>query len=881
MENDDLKLTPQEESVKTSVDSMIIKQDIYPDTGIITKRNFNQYGQVESVQIQNETHTVFKNRIVLNQIPSSYYRVSIEGLQESITNQKLQKNQFRVVYESGIVYFHPSFEGKEITISEYYGCGVEMIPTSRIYIGTNSSGNITNTLYDMIKVGTDSIVALEEVGGVLKDGKDTADRLEKDTTNATNIDNKIVEDTTTANNTNNTLTSTIQTGEATNSTLNETINNADKTIQTANAINTNLESNIQTANNNISTLQSDNQTASQLHSELTDNISQVPNLISSLGSTITNAKNENSELTNTVSQANTMNNTLTNQISTAERLTGDMLTPNSSPILTKNWSWANGASLRFLDGSNNSLASILAQNNVISMKNDTTNLPIWNYSCTNDSNNMNPLEFKVPLLINDSSNNSTQIKGNSILMNGQEVVFIDSNNNLNLGNTNLASTIVPTLLNITNGSQGLYLNGASVVSLDSSNRLCLNGSGSTSNGVSLGDTYNIGNFDNFGVYKIQGADVLYLDVNNNVCINSANKLSNGKELGHTYNDGDFDNSGSYKMKGATVVSLDNNNNLCLNSADKTTNGTPLGYTYNNGDFNNFGTFKIQGARVLYLDSNNNVCINSNDNLTNGNALGTTNVTGNFAVGGSIDIGQGFSLTQNSQTILSSAGSITLNPDNNFSGVDLNGLVQINGKPTYSLVKAIPSNTDLNTLTQTGFYYVNDNSTASSLANCPNGIAGILEVYNTGDGQNANSIGFIYQRWTTTLNIQATNSTETVGTYIRTYYGYQSTQTTGSPWSPWKPVFTNNYANGGYAIKLNALGRSISELALQNNQLKQQNMGLGKQVVNLSLENEKIKQENEGLGKQVVNLSLENGEMKQQIKTLAQTIIKQQLQSGGK
>ncbi len=359
--------------------------------------------------------------------------------------------------------------------------------------------------------------------------------------------------------------------------------------------------------------------------------------------------------------------------------------------------------------------------------------------------------------------------------------------------------------------------------------------------------------------EIEGTTVLAVDSNNRVILNGSGTTSNGKQLEETFNDGDFDNFGSYKMKGATIISLDSNNNLCINSGDKLSNGKQFGDTYNNGNFDNFGNFKIKGARVLYLDSNNNICINSNDNLSNGNALGTTNVTGNFAVGGSIDISQGFSLTQNSKEILSSVDYITLNPSNSFAGVNLNGVVQVNGKASYNLVKSIPANTDFNTLTQTGFYYVNNNSTASTFKNCPNGISGILEVYNTGDGQNANSQGFIYQRWTTTFNTQATNSSETVGIYTRSYYGYQSTQTNGSPWSLWQSVFTNNYSNGrGYAVQLYTLGKSVSELALENNQLKQQNAGLGKQVI---------------------NLSLENGQMKQQIKTLAQTMIKQQL--GGK
>lgn len=359
--------------------------------------------------------------------------------------------------------------------------------------------------------------------------------------------------------------------------------------------------------------------------------------------------------------------------------------------------------------------------------------------------------------------------------------------------------------------------------------------------------------------EINGATVLAVDSNNTVILNGSGNTSNGQQLGETFNDGDFDNTGKYKIKGATIISLDGNNNLCINSADKMTNGSQFGDTYNNGNLDNFGAFKIKGARVLYLDSNNNLWLNSNDNTESGKSLGTTFITGGLSVGGNLDIGQGFNLTLNNEQLISGGDSITINPNNSFSGVNLNGLVQVNGKASYNLVKAIPADTDFNTLTQTGFYYVNDNNTASTFKNCPNAISGILEVYNTGDSQNANSIGFIYQRWTTTFNIQATNSSETVGIYTRSYYGYQSTQSNGSPWSLWKSVFTNNYSNGqGYAVQLNALGKSVSELALENNQLKQQNMGLGKQVI---------------------NLSLENGEMKQQIKTLAQTMIKQQL--GGK
>lgn len=348
------ELLPEDQNVKTVADSLVKNLDIFPDTGIITKPNYNQYGQVNAVSIKNEVHTVVRNRIILNQIPSSYYRVNIAGYQEIITNQTLKGNQFKVNYASGIIFFPPSEEGNEITITEYYGTGIEMIPASRIYLGTNEDGNITNTLYDMIKVGTNSIIALNKVGGVLKTGDALAERIETDISNANTINNTIENTTiplfkasnTTLTNTINeantenstlsntisqatteniTLTNTINSAKVENETLSNTIASATSenttlvgTIQEGNSLNTSLENDISTGNSLHTTLQNDIESANATKESLTANTNTANSVNATLEATIVNATSENSTLEATVSKGNYINNNIIANIDIAK-----------------------------------------------------------------------------------------------------------------------------------------------------------------------------------------------------------------------------------------------------------------------------------------------------------------------------------------------------------------------------------------------------------------------------------------------------------------------------------------------------------------------------------------------------------------------------------
>ncbi len=823
----------------TAVDSMVIKQDIYPDTGIITKRNFNQYGQVEAVQILNETHTVMRNTIILNQLPSTYYRVQIDGMTESIGNQnKITPNEFVVGYEAGKIYFNPCMEGKEVTISQYYGIGVELIPTSRIYMATDTKGNVTNTLYDMIQVGTNAMTALQEVGGVLADGKATAQKLETDTSNANDIDNTLTQTTIPlANSTNNTLNSTINQGTNLNNTLtqtnntlkntnsnatntNDTLSNTtekantvesaltasiktgenlntnltdnistgnalhntlqsdissanstisdlqsnsstantsnstlEATINSANAtnsaltkvndsgnyINNNLIANINIAKDNIKTIENDCSNATQLHNNLINNMNAGNALHTSLQSDISSANSVNTILTKSIGDAKTANNNLQNQIQQIQGSTQNALTSSSSPNLTGNWSWESGAILSFMDNSGNMLSQLISDNSTTNFEDCyNSNKVVWNYTSTTGST-VNPFEFKVPIQVNDANSANTTIKGNKITMNGHEVVYLDSKDRLQIGDSKLPNTTINTGLvcnkwltsneSITASKNGnsVYINNGviqinSLSALDGiskDNTLLINSKGAFSKGIEIDSNVNITggvNIENIqeGI-EFKGTSIFYLDSNNNIWINTASTMSDGTYFGNTYVNG----------------------NICASTS--TTNES--GFVLNNNN--------------VLTASNNNLNINQSKGYSNIYMSGTLNVDSPInACGGSIKL-------TNSST---------------------HGYFQNDGNGNVSIYNDYPATTlQLNSDDQ--LHYING----------------------AGDG------------------IVLTNLN---------YKGYTSN-----------------------ATQLFAIGKATTNLFLENNQLKMQNKVLGHQVTNLAVENNQLKTQMKTLANTIVNMQL--------------------------
>lgn len=110
--------------------------------------NTDDYGNPVSALIQNETHTITDNMIVLAQIPDELHKVQITGKYEVNINAALSSaDYFKVDYKSGFVYFYSTLEGSSITIAQYYGRGVRRIIASRVqlvdedgYYGVNNTG---------------------------------------------------------------------------------------------------------------------------------------------------------------------------------------------------------------------------------------------------------------------------------------------------------------------------------------------------------------------------------------------------------------------------------------------------------------------------------------------------------------------------------------------------------------------------------------------------------------------------------------------------------------------------------------------------------------------------------------------------------------------
>lgn len=143
---------------------------------IVILWNTDSSGNPVSEEILNESKQVVQNTIVLTQIPDKFYRVLITGFVEIEQHEEItSETQFKVNYQNGIITFHPSQEGQTINIDKYFGRGVIFTPASRIYTGVDSSGNITQTLYDIIELVKSAIDDLEELDTVVSNAQSIID----------------------------------------------------------------------------------------------------------------------------------------------------------------------------------------------------------------------------------------------------------------------------------------------------------------------------------------------------------------------------------------------------------------------------------------------------------------------------------------------------------------------------------------------------------------------------------------------------------------------------------------------------------------------------------------------------------------------------------
>lgn len=103
-------------------------------------------GNKISIQRTNEQHRIINGKILLFNVPDSFYKVTISGKYEiNINSEILSGDYYKVSYLTGEVYFHSSLEGTTITIAQYYGRGlirtmakrVELLNENNLYSSDN------------------------------------------------------------------------------------------------------------------------------------------------------------------------------------------------------------------------------------------------------------------------------------------------------------------------------------------------------------------------------------------------------------------------------------------------------------------------------------------------------------------------------------------------------------------------------------------------------------------------------------------------------------------------------------------------------------------------------------------------------------------------
>lgn len=115
--------------------------------------------------IENYTAKVITNAcfLILEEIPCEEYRVNIDGYNEVLNLGDIQEeNDYFVDYTNCIVYFHGSKMGKNITITDYWGMGLNFIGANRIITRISADGRIIETLDDVISAYPDLLNKLQE-----------------------------------------------------------------------------------------------------------------------------------------------------------------------------------------------------------------------------------------------------------------------------------------------------------------------------------------------------------------------------------------------------------------------------------------------------------------------------------------------------------------------------------------------------------------------------------------------------------------------------------------------------------------------------------------------------------------------------------------------
>lgn len=115
-----------------------------------------------------DTNHVRHGAIVLREIPSHKHGVTVKDSNGNelieVETSELSENEFRVDYSVGIVYFHESRNGEEMTI-EYLGMGWVFISAARVMFMGDDDDPL-ESLQEMLENVSDGIDVLKQVGNI-------------------------------------------------------------------------------------------------------------------------------------------------------------------------------------------------------------------------------------------------------------------------------------------------------------------------------------------------------------------------------------------------------------------------------------------------------------------------------------------------------------------------------------------------------------------------------------------------------------------------------------------------------------------------------------------------------------------------------------------
>lgn len=250
------------------------------------------------------------------------------------------------------------------------------------------------------------------------------------------------------------------------------------------------------------------------------------------------------------------------------------------------------------------------------------------------------------------------------------------------------------------------------------------------------------------------------------------------------------------LTGAVIVN-DNNGTTTVDGGNIATGYINLTNITNGIEF--------KGTPVIYLDDSKNIWINTASTMSDGSYFGNTYVNGNICASTSATSESGFVLNNNN-VLTASNNNLNINQSKGYSNVYVSGTLNVD-----SPINACG-----------GSIKLTNSSTHGYLQNDGNGNVSIYNDYPS-----------------TTLQLNKDNQLH----------------------------FINGAGDGIVLTNLNYKGYTRNSAQL---------FSIGKTTTNLFLENNQLKTQNKALGKQVTNLAVQNDTLNKQVKSLANTIVNMQL-----